>query len=215
MTQSGTRSAARVIQPQEAFVVGLVATSVLVGVQYIAKAMLHLPFVPRASAELFSDSPSVPLVTLMLLIFVLAGGALGALYSQIRLPGNGLLSGFALGIVALLLTLPLGAAGHWGLAAPLPGAIGLLASYALWGWMLDQSLQGAAVRPATTPDSDSPMLTRRMFLVQTAAGGLLIMLLSLPTAWLLEGRPLLPPITLFWPAPPPTPTPEFFQVPRL
>ncbi len=180
---------------REGFVVGLALTCALVGVQYVGFALIGVPFVPRDLSGL-SPIKSSLLTGACAILVVLIGGALSGLYGAIRVrflmpfPRNDRLDGLLLGAIAFLLTLPVEAASTWRLTIPPVGAVGLLVTYVWWGLAVNQSIRGAAARPITSGTTDSPLLTRRNFLLQTAAGGLLIALLSLPTAWIIENRPI-------------------------
>ncbi len=215
MSEVSTARPLAMDQARESFAVGALVTLVLAGTEYAARAAFHLPvFVPRAWAEMLADHVTMPLMLLTLGAFVAFGGVLGAAFGAIRahLPG-GTARGLVIGVVAFALcTLAESARG-----GSIPANIGnvttqiaLLVLFLLWGLVLDQSLSGAAIRPASVAATDSPMLTRNLFLIQTAAGALLIAALCVPTAWLIEKRPItLPPLPFPFHLPTqPTPIPK-------
>lgn len=207
----------------EGFIIGLALTAALAGVQFITYTGRYVPFVPYSMAESLRDllpsgiktagieslgyGAKTLLIAGSIALFILLGGLLGAVYAAVRprLPKNDLLRGLLVGGVAFLLMLPLEVARNWIPADLLIGPIGLLLLSLLWGLALDQSIRGAAIRPDLPPNMDSGLMSRRTFLLQTAAGGVLIGVFGTAIAKLLEGGPL---FTFNLPAPAPSPTPD-------
>ncbi len=237
-TQDATLAAARPpVSPQvrrarEGFGIGLALTAALVGLQLIAYSALRVPFVPYALAEILRDltpgaikTASIEMLaygakTLLILVavgvFIVVGGVIGAAYNAIRprLPGNDLIHGLLIGLIMFLISAPLEMSRNWIPGDLLIAPLGLLAVSLLWGLALDQSIRGAAARPDLPPGTDSGLMSRRMFLIQTAAGGAVLGILGATVAKLMEGGPLFSFTTASAGVPRPTPDADGFVAAR-
>lgn len=181
---------------REAFIIGVALTAALAGAQYIAYAGLRAPFVPYALAEIIRDITPGPIraigmesfmVTAKSLIvifattlYVLAGAGVAALYELVRakLPLPHWIHGLLLGVLAFIVSLPPELARNWTPSDQVTGPLFLLVLYLLWGVALEQTIRGALARPDIPRDVDAPVMTRRDFLIQTAAGGAFVGLLA-------------------------------------
>ncbi|MHB8628071.1 MAG: hypothetical protein ACYDBJ_21105 [Aggregatilineales bacterium] len=176
-------------------IIGATLMVALLGVNYAAEAAWHIPFAPRTLGQWLHTT--VPLGTgAWAVLYVLMGAGFGAVYERLRPVDSvhGMIGGALLGIVVFVVSLPPTFAAVQNTASGLPvvGIIGWFLLCVLWGLALDQTQRGAATRPVNPMDTDSPMTSRRIFLLQTVTGALLIALFSFPIARLLDGKQLLP-----------------------
>jgi DMSO/TMAO reductase YedYZ molybdopterin-dependent catalytic subunit len=181
---------------REAFFVGVALTAALAGIQYVAFAGLRAPFVPYAMAEILRDVFPGPIlavglesviatiksmfVMVSVLLYILAGGGIAALYALVRerLPRNGFVRGLIVGVLAFVVSLPPELARDWIPSDKVFGPLFLLVIYLLWGVALEQTIRAALARPDIPRDVEAPVMTRRDFLIQTAAGGAFVGVLA-------------------------------------
>lgn len=175
--------------------VGVALMLALLAADYVAEAAWHVPFVPRVIGQWLHST--FPMGTgAWAVLCVLIGAGIGALYEYVRpaTPTQGMIGGLLIGgfafVVSLLPTLAVAQNSVSGISPV--GIIGWLLLCALWGVAVDQTGRGAAARPINPMDTDSPVISRRMFLLQTISGALLVVVLSFPMARLIDGKQLLP-----------------------
>ncbi len=171
--------------------IGASVMLVLLGVNYAAEAAWHIPFAPRTLGQWLHLSLGTGAWAVL---YLLIGAGFGAIYERLRAvaPVRGTVGGLLIGVMTFLLGLPAALSVSQVLGSTVPGMIGWFGLCLLWGLMLDQTQRGIATRPIHPMDTDSPMTARRMFLLQTMAGALLIALFSFPMARLIDGKQLLP-----------------------
>jgi len=188
---------------------------VLLGVDYAAESAWRIPFIPRTIGEWLHSS--LPLGTgAWAVVCVLIGGGLGGIYEWLRPiapgQGNGLLERglpLVIGLVLFVASLPPTLAAVQGASSTVAtiDIIGWLLLCVFWGLAVDQTAWAVASRPINPLDTDSPVISRRDFLLQTVTGALLIVLLSFPIARLIDGKQLLPNLPLPFSTPPTNVTP--------
>ncbi len=176
-------------------IVGATLMVALLGVNYAAEAAWHIPFAPRTLGQWLHTT--MPLGTgAWAVLYVLIGAAFGTAYERLRPADSvrGTIGGALIGIVAFVVSLPptLAAVQNTASGLSVVGIIGWFLLCVLWGLALDQTERGTATRPVNPMDTDSPMTSRRLFLLQTVTGALLIALFSFPIARLIDGKQLLP-----------------------
>jgi hypothetical protein len=189
-------------------IVGAALMVALLGVDYVAAVAWQIPFVPRAIGQWLHSS--LPLGSgVWAVLCVLVGGGIGAIYERARpeSPARGMVGGLLIGLLTFVVSLPPTLFAIQNAAVPAVGVVGWLALCFLWGLAVDQTERGATAHPVNPMDTDSPTMSRQVFLLQTVAGVLLIVLLSFPMARLIDGQQLLPNLPYPFSAPPTTPIP--------